>query len=154
MPLWLWWDTPANATSFLGRRGCCGLLLFSTETHKVGDLGTFSTDKHCSTCPGSPCERSGTPTSSMADWSTSRLGLDMLLWQPQHMSLSASFCPHSAACRNILWRMTDQWGAPNSHLGYSSSNSSASNLHSASLIESPISLAHSLVVWDFLILLP
>ena len=36
-------------------------LSLSTVTHRVGDQGTFSTDKHCSKCPRPPCKRSCIP---------------------------------------------------------------------------------------------
>ena len=61
MFLWVWKDTPNDATGFLGRRECHGLLLFSAVTCKVGDLGIFLIDKNCDRCPSSPYERSGTP---------------------------------------------------------------------------------------------
>ena len=53
--------TPSDATGLLGRRGCCRLLSLSAGAHKVRDLGTFSTDKHCGKCPRAPCERSSIP---------------------------------------------------------------------------------------------
>ena len=151
--LWLQRDTPIDATSFLGRRECHRLLLISAVACKVGDLGIFSIGRHCDKVPdllmGGPI-----PPSFMADWSGSRSGLGSLPQQPLQMNLSASFHPHSVVCRNISWRITDQWGAPNSYLGYSSRNNSASSLHSASLTESPTSIACSLAVWDLFILPP
>ena len=87
--------------------------------------------------------RSLIPHKFHADWSTSRPGLGRLPQWYRQKNLSTSFCPHSVACRNISWRITDQWGAPNSHLGHSSRNNSVSSLHSASLNDSPTSIATS-----------
>ena len=62
--------------------------------------------------------------------------------------------PLLSACKNISRRITDQWGASISHLGYSSRNNSASSLCSASLNDSPTSIAYSLAVWDLCIQFP
>ena len=43
--------TPTNANDLLGRIGYHGLLSLSSGPHKVEDLRTFSTNKHCGKCP-------------------------------------------------------------------------------------------------------
>ena len=107
---------------------------------------------HCGKGPKSPYEKSD------IRWVSWQIGLPLgqaltgcLGGLGRWTSLPPSY-PHSAACRNISWRITDWWGAPNSHLGYSSRNTSVSMLCSASLNDSPTSIACSLAVWDLFIL--
>ena len=71
---------------------------------------------------------------------------------PQQTAHSISFCPNSAACRNILWRMNGWWGPPAFHYGYSSRNSSASRWHSASLTDNPSLFTSPLVASDLCLL--
>ena len=76
------------------------------------------------------------------------------LWWLWQINLSTSFCPDSAACMNIRWRMNGWCGPPTSHWGYSFRNNSASRWHSASWIDGPPSFAHSLAARDLCHLSP
>ena len=113
--------------------------------HKVVDLAIFSVKTHCEKGLRSLCGRCSTPQSLIEGTSASGFGLSRPCWQPHQMTLSASFLPWSAACRNTLWRMMDEWGLSISNLGYSSKNSLASRCQSAYWIDSPVSLTCSLV---------
>ena len=94
------------------------------------------------------------PTSFMAGTSASGSSLGRICQWPHQMNLSASFHPSSVACRNISWGMMDWWGPSISYLGYSSKNNLALSCHSASLIDSPASLACFLVDYDLCSLSP
>ena len=152
--LQLQWGRPINADGSLERTGCPGLLLFSVVAHKVVDQVTFSMDRHCDKGPWSPCEKSGIPQVSWQiglPLGQALAGCNGSFWQ---MNLPASFCLYSAACKIISWRITDWYGAFISYLGYSLRNNSALSLHSASVNNSPTSIACSLAVWDLCIQSP
>ena len=81
------------------------------------------------------------------------LGVQSMGQQLQQINPSASFCPDSAACTNIFWRMNG-WCSPlTSHWEYSFRNNSTSRQHSASWMDSPSSFASSLVARTYVIYL-
>ena len=137
-----------SASSSLGRTGCLGWPLPSIRACRaMGQVILVVSILH-GKGPRSPFERSGT---SQVVWQVCPPwgpGLGRPCHWPRQKNLSASFFPSSAVCRNILWRMMGQWGPSISHLGYSLRNNLASSQCSASLIDSPASLACSLADWD------
>ena len=126
-----------------GKIICPGLPFFLVELHKGEDLGSFATDRHSDKHLSSPFGMYGILLISMADWSTSEPWSYTLLWQPRQTICSASFCPLSVVCRNILCRIIALWGVPSSHLGYSSKKSLMLIWHSALRIEVSFSSANS-----------
>ena len=74
--------------------------------------------------------------------------------QPWWIIHSASFCPCSEACWNILCRRMRQWGLSASHLASPSRNSSTSIRHSASHTDRPSLAACPLAARDLSLLLP
>ena len=88
------------------------------------------------------------PTSWMVGTSALVSSLGVLCWWPQQIAYSISFCPDSAVCRNILWRMNGQWGPPTFHQGYSCKNRSASRWCSAFLTDNPSLFASPLAARD------
>ena len=125
----------------------CPGLLFLVDLHKGEDQGLFTADRHSDKHLSSPFRMYGIlPT----PW---QIGLPQnpwsytLPWQPWQTIHSASFCPLSVVCRNILCRIIALWGVPSSHLGHSSKKSLMSIWCSASQIEVLFSSAKSWATW-------
>ena len=147
------WGSSAYATGSSERTGCPRLPLFSTGAHKVVDWAIFSASICCGRGLWSLCGKS---SALQVLWGV-HLPLGLALVASAGSLIKWTSLPPSAPAwwhAETSWRMMDQWGPSISHLGHLSKNNLVLSPHSALLIDSPASLAHSLVDWDICSLSP